>query len=252
MQQVRAPSTGPQGIATIRLTKTSTALVTLNGKVMELPLTAFPGGRAYEGTFKVLMNSAGDKITYMTVINGDYIVKVKRLKPAQAPYTGDRNAPHVVMPPAPYIKPGRPFVNPANGMTQMGKDRLVFGVQMVVADGEPLEGIAISDTQDYRFGPAPDGNTGVWGRENGKAYQRLISFLSVSGFTDYASPLKYSENVLPELEAQIVKLDKKFKVTMENGFVSSYDTAPDLPPVSAKAKAKKATAKPKAKPRSKK
>lgn len=96
---------------------------------------------------------------------------------------------------------------------------------IVKAHNEYLTGITVPITIRYdRFVPDEDGFVGVIGRS--KPAQLLLDFLEATGVDEI--DYKWSDNILPELQDDILNAGKVFSVRIEAGWVTKITPIADF------------------------
>lgn len=101
---------------------------------------------------------------------------------------------------------------------------LQFSATLEVVDGE-FSGLEFPVYLRYQFAPDDDGsgNIAVTPKGGKKSAKFLADFLDAIGLGEV--PIKFSDNVLPEIERRAKKVAKTFKVATANGYVSSISDA---------------------------
>jgi hypothetical protein len=210
---------GLYGMGQIRLTKT---------KVL-VKMDPDSGGESYEidrenapedveaGHFNIALSAAGDKMFSYRPIAGTFTAKfVKFAAPKDSA-------------PAPVLEESK--YKDANGNVKIGAPQQVF-TAIILAGGQYEYPVKLP----YRFDEDDSGNTFIPYRKMGKRLEQLLNFLDVTGVKEKAVP--YTENILPVLEEMIEDEDRAFLITVERGWVTSFNP-PLSQPKKAKAKAKK-------------
>jgi len=97
-----------------------------------------------------------------------------------------------------------------------------FVVLIEIVDGDDAcVGMTIPYVLRYNFGEDAEGNTEYtfWGK-NSKHSPRLHEFLSLVGAWDNGA-IKFSDNILPELQRRILKAAKTFKFVIKDGWIDT-------------------------------
>jgi len=94
-----------------------------------------------------------------------------------------------------------------------------FTVLIEILDDPTCAGMILSYRLRYYFYGDEEGNTGI-DKPRSKYTPQLIEFLSLTGVMK-GSSIPFTDNILPVLEARILKADAKFKILVKNGYIDS-------------------------------
>ena len=96
-----------------------------------------------------------------------------------------------------------------------------FTVLVDVLEPEKSVGISIPMTLRYNFREAMDGDKSVVGLpDRGRHSKFLEEFCDLAGVWS-RGPIKYSDNVLPEVEKRVLQADKSFMFIIKDGWVDT-------------------------------
>lgn len=129
------------------------------------------------------------------------------------------------------------------GMTKAGvpyeKNYLQMTALLRVIEPDTLEGMIVPVVLRYNFVASPDGSTGI-GFTRSKYTEFLMSFLDKASGDITTLNLPFSDNVLPALQAELLKRKRQFQTVVEKGYAVAFGEAmPKRAPKSAKKSAKK-------------
>jgi hypothetical protein len=110
-----------------------------------------------------------------------------------------------------------------------GKDFTVeqFTVLLEITDPDDLEGVTIPYVLPYNFKEVEDNGKQVVGFPSSKGRtKQLIDFCDITGVWD-SGPMKYKDNILPDLQKRILRADKEFNIVINDGWIESIFSAFD-------------------------
>ena len=110
----------------------------------------------------------------------------------------------------------------ADGSRWFSKPYAKFTAVFVIANGK-WKGTELIKTYEYSFEEDEEGQAMHVGY--GKRGERFDDFLMVTGMM--YKPLKYSPNVLPDLEKQILKNNAVFSALLENSWIDTLSEVPE-------------------------
>jgi len=160
------------------------------------------------GLWNVRLNNDDTEIYSYFPWKGHYKAKVKEFTPG----SGDEDAP------APKektftIKKGK------NAGKEFTTEQ--FTVLLEIVEPEELEGIVVPYTLAYNFKEV-DGEVG-FPSSKGRTKQ-LIDFCDITGVWD-KGPLKFKDNILPDMQKRILRADKSFNIVINDGWIESVFSA---------------------------
>jgi hypothetical protein len=96
-----------------------------------------------------------------------------------------------------------------------------FTVLVDILEPEKFAGITIPMVVRYNFREAKDGEKSVVGLpDRGRHSKFLEEFCDLTGVWD-RGPIKFSDNVLPEVEKRVLKADNAFMLVLKDGWVDT-------------------------------
>lgn len=202
---------GPQGQAQVTVAKGTVRIrFSANNVVYEIPRANCPDYLTASGVYRVSLSEDTTSVVSVSPYNGDYLVKFVRF--------GSKNAVPV---PRREQSPGR-----RRDGTMYPRDFLKFSATLEVTQG-PLAGAPIVSPFLYRDrsnGFANDGEGELLIAGDSRDVQKLVSFLTAAGVFEMRLP--FSDNVLPALQEAILRRGDEFKVTITDGWPTSYEAVP--------------------------
>jgi len=121
------------------------------------------------------------------------------------------------------IQPGGPRTS-KDGRSWMAEDKAVFTVICKITSGD-FEGCEFAKVLDYLFQPDENGFASLVGRS--KVVRETEDFLRLIGLDYDNLAVRYTDNILPALEAEISKL--KSAPAFEADFENGWPTLSELP-----------------------
>ena len=110
-----------------------------------------------------------------------------------------------------------------------GKDFTVdqFTVLLEIVEPEEFSGVVVPYTLSYNFAEKEDNGRQVVGFPSSKGRTKdLIDFCDLTGVWD-GGPMKYKDNILPDLQKRILRAEKEFNIVINDGWVESVFSAFD-------------------------
>lgn len=210
------PNFGPSGAATIKVVgkqlqvifDEGNEVVNLNVDLLppEVDAKKLPTNKKYS----VMVDAARSKLTGFRPFAGSYIAEFVELKK----------------------KPGQPpiheYPRKREGMTKDGrpypKDWHEFKANVRLVEA-PFTGLIVPITLRYYFGmDSEDGSVIIAGE--GQHSQYLARFIEVNVGDLEKVKIPFSDNILPQLEALLLREKRPFLLVMNNGFADSFGEAP--------------------------
>jgi hypothetical protein len=149
----------------------------------------------------VRMNQAGDKLLSFTPAMGNFIVKVKSFPSKE----GEEPKPKL----------------DENYLQRWNTSIEKFLVMLEIVEPKELKGLEIPYFLRYQFAPkqTKEGTIAQFSM-GGKYTEELESFMDATGLLDDKyMPYKYVDNLLPLFQRNALHEDRKFQVTLKDGYV---------------------------------
>lgn len=111
-------------------------------------------------------------------------------------------------------------------------DKQRFSVNLRIVSGMykgvDAKGLIVPTAFDYRFVDNA-GKLGVKGSRRPSRYlEELVRFMEVAGYDFQTDEITFSENMLPDIEALLLKRKARFMATLTKGFVGGYAPPPEV------------------------
>jgi len=212
---IRADSVerGPQGLGTVKVLQSCVKIESEEGKIYEI---------AHDKVAEGVVVANGSDISFSLSTNGDWLYN---LRPANGSFfakfvgfTKKKDDPI----PVPKLAKGGPRTS-RDGKSYFVPDRWQFTAIHEIINGN-FAGAQYVQSLDYAFREADNGNTILV--VSGGRTQRVEKFLDVvSGGSNYDIP--YSDNILPDLEAILLKKGAVYQIIVEKGWVNGINLLPE-------------------------
>jgi len=214
--EVRTSGSYIRGLADVRIRDDAELIILMeDGDRYILPYDMSEVGVITDGTYRVTLSTDGSKLFGLVPAKGTYIVRYDGM----AVKEGELPSPKL-------IKGGQRKRKDGKG-TWDAPDYLAFTVLLRIAS-KICKGMTIPLQLNYTFEQYRDSDETVIPLGT-KAFERTANFLQTAGMDFTTDSIPFSDNVLPFIDKLLLGRNKKFQVTIKNGYVEDViELAPEL------------------------